>query len=54
MDQEGYDNHVPAHHRRMIDDWEAKAVAQLLADLRNKGKINHYWLVKNLLANALP
>ena len=53
MEREGYDNHVPTHLYRMIDDWEAKVVAQQLANPRIEWKINHYWLVRNLLVNAL-
>ena len=53
MEGAGYDNHILVHLHRMIDSWEAYVVAQQLVDPNAKGNINHYQLVKNILAHLL-
>ena len=38
------------HVRCMIDEWESKVVSEHLASRRNGGKINRYWMIKNMMA----
>ena len=38
------------HVRCMIDEWESKVVSEHLASRRNGGKINLYWMIKNMMA----
>ena len=33
----------------MIDEWESKAVFDHLASRRSGGRINHYWVIKNMM-----
>ena len=33
----------------MIDEWESKAVSDHVASRRSNEKINHYWMIKNML-----
>ena len=40
---------VAMHVRCMIDDWESKVVSEHLASERNGGKINYYWIMKNMM-----
>ena len=37
------------HVHVLIDDWEGLLVNEQLATGRGGGKINHYWLIKNMM-----
>ena len=44
MVEEGYEVGIS-----MPDDWEARLVNGWLATGRGGGKINHYWILKNMM-----
>ena len=39
---EGYDSSIPVHFLQIVDEWEADAVAQQLANPGALSGINHY------------
>ena len=41
---------VSMHVRCMIDEWEYRVVSENLASGLNGSKINHCWMVKNMMA----
>ena len=44
----GFEVGISMASRKRIEDWEARAMADHLALGKDKGKVNHYWLVKNI------
>ena len=50
---EGYESHISISLRKIIDEWEAQDVVEQPTDPQINGKINHYWIVKNLLAQLI-
>lgn len=37
----------------LVDEWESKAFSDCLASRKSGGCINHYWMIKNMLALLL-
>ena len=37
----------------LIDDWEGRVVNQCLAIGHGDSRINHYWMVQNMLGNLM-
>ena len=46
----GFEAGISMASRKRIEDWEARAVVDHLALGKDEGKVNHYWLVKNLFS----
>lgn len=51
--EESYSSNVLVVYHSLVDDWEVDTVSHKLDDPSNNRNINHYWLVKNLLAKSL-
>lgn len=45
---DGYGEGVSIPVQLLIDNWEARLLAVHLSSGKNEGRINHYWLVKNM------
>ena len=49
MAKEGYEAGISIPIRVLIDDWEGHLVNERPDTGRGRGKINHYWLIKNMM-----
>ena len=49
MVEEGYKADILMLIRVSIDDWEGRLVNEQLAIGKGRGKINHYWMIKNVM-----
>ena len=53
MAEEGYEVGISMHVCVLIDGWECRLVNEQLAIGRGGGKINHYWLIKNMMGGLM-
>ena len=53
MNEEGYEAEISMRVRVFIDDWKARLVNEHLATGRGGRKINHYWLIKNMMGTLM-
>ena len=53
MAEEGYEVGILMHACVLIHGWEGRLVNERLAIGRGGGKINHYWLIKNMMGGLM-
>ena len=53
MMEEGYDSSVSMLFRYFIDEWDSFLVTEHLAMGRGGDKINHDWIIKNMMGTLM-